>query len=89
MDADNSEANELADYLRKWGAESEASRAVRQMIDAPDHYARLDLQRSDSIDENALQKLFRKKSIKLHPDKCKARGADDAFKLMGTALRIL
>eukprot|EP00931_Biecheleriopsis_adriatica_P054190 TRINITY_DN31859_c0_g1_i1.p1 TRINITY_DN31859_c0_g1~~TRINITY_DN31859_c0_g1_i1.p1 ORF type:complete len:291 (+),score=55.36 TRINITY_DN31859_c0_g1_i1:41-913(+) len=54
---------------------------------ATDYYALLGVPRG--ADENGLKKAYRKLALQLHPDKCKFRGADEAFKRISAAFSVL
>ena len=51
------------------------------------HYAVLDV--PHAADADALKKAYRTLALKLHPDKCPAPGADEAFKRVSTAFAVL
>ena len=63
----NVTAKELIEFIHNWGCKSEAGEAVKAMIDAPDHYARMGLQRTDAFDDSMLRKTYLRKSRLLHP----------------------
>eukprot|EP01062_Namystynia_karyoxenos_P077779 TRINITY_DN7905_c0_g1_i1.p1 TRINITY_DN7905_c0_g1~~TRINITY_DN7905_c0_g1_i1.p1 ORF type:complete len:305 (+),score=95.48 TRINITY_DN7905_c0_g1_i1:92-916(+) len=52
-----------------------------------DYYAMLGVEKD--ADERAIEKAYKKLSLKVHPDKNKAAGADEAFKLLGSAYQTL
>jgi len=52
-----------------------------------DYYAILGVDRS--ADDDAIKKAYRKLALKLHPDKTKEPGAEEAFKKVGEAFSVL
>ena len=61
---------------------------VREVMAAKkDYYKMLGLSRGADADE--VKKAYRKLALKLHPDKCQAPGADEAFKLVSRAYACL
>uniref|UniRef100_A0A0D9WFN6 J domain-containing protein n=1 Tax=Leersia perrieri TaxID=77586 RepID=A0A0D9WFN6_9ORYZ len=69
------------------GYTEENVRVVRNIRKNKDYYAILGVERSCSIEE--IRKAYRKLSLKVHPDKNKAPGAEDAFKLVSKAFKCL
>ena len=62
---------------------------VQRVLACPPHahYAVLDVHRE--ADADALKKAYRTLALRLHPDKCPAAGADEAFKRVSTAFAVL
>ena len=62
---------------------------VQRVLACPphDHHAVLGVDRD--ADADALKKAYRTLALKLHPDKCPAVGADEAFKRVSTAFAVL
>ncbi|XP_057430073.1 chaperone protein dnaJ 49 [Lotus japonicus] len=60
---------------------------IREIKGKSDYYAILGLERSCSGDE--IRKAYRKLSLKVHPDKNKAPGSEDAFKKVSKAFKCL
>ena len=62
---------------------------VQRVLACPphDHHAVLGVDRE--ADADALKKAYRTLALKLHPDKCPAVGADEAFKRVSTAFAVL
>ncbi|KAK9798950.1 hypothetical protein WJX73_007854 [Symbiochloris irregularis] len=61
---------------------------VRAILSKKDNlYAVLNIERNATDDE--IKKAYRKLALKLHPDKNKARGADEAFKVVSKAFSCL
>lgn len=69
------------------GYTEENVRVVRNITKNKDYYAILGVERSCSVEE--IRKAYRKLSLKVHPDKNKAPGAEDAFKLVSKAFKCL
>ncbi|KAF0927682.1 hypothetical protein E2562_035600 [Oryza meyeriana var. granulata] len=69
------------------GYTEENIRVVRNIRKNKDYYAILGVERSCSVEE--IRKAYRKLSLKVHPDKNKAPGAEDAFKLVSKAFKCL
>ncbi|KAL5230475.1 hypothetical protein ABZP36_029251 [Zizania latifolia] len=69
------------------GNTEENVRVVRDIRNNKDYYAILGVARSCSVEE--VRKAYRKLSLKVHPDKNKAPGAEDAFKLVSKAFKCL
>ncbi|KAL8167187.1 hypothetical protein V2J09_008686 [Rumex salicifolius] len=60
---------------------------IRQVNRNKDYYAILGVEKTCSMDE--IKKAYRKLSLKVHPDKNKAPGAEDAFKKVSKAFKCL
>ncbi|XP_031485226.1 chaperone protein dnaJ 49-like [Nymphaea colorata] len=60
---------------------------VRQVTRSKDYYEILGLEKTCSVEE--VKKAYRKLSLKVHPDKNKAPGADEAFKIVSKAFKCL
>ena len=69
-------------------AQSESADVQRVLACPPHaHYAVLGVHRE--ADADALKKAYRTLALRLHPDKCPAAGADEAFKRVSTAFAVL
>jgi hypothetical protein len=67
---------------------SEATQAIKNVSRCgDDYYAILGISKSASDDE--IKKAYRKLALRLHPDKCKEEGAEEAFKKVGEAFSVL
>ena len=60
---------------------------IREIKGKSDYYAILGLEKSCSVEE--IRKAYRKLSLKVHPDKNKAPGSEDAFKKVSKAFKCL
>ncbi|KAK2970828.1 hypothetical protein RJ640_014816 [Escallonia rubra] len=60
---------------------------IRQITRNKDYYAILGLEKSCSVEE--IRKAYRKLSLKVHPDKNKAPGSEEAFKKVCKAFKCL
>ncbi|XP_020571531.1 chaperone protein dnaJ 49-like [Phalaenopsis equestris] len=60
---------------------------VRQIKKKKDYYEILGLERSCTVED--VRKAYRKLSLKVHPDKNKAPGAEEAFKVVSKAFQCL
>merc|ERR1719213_1575456 len=60
---------------------------VQQILRTKDYYEILGLPKS--ADEEDVKKAYRKLALKLHPDKNKAPGAEEAFKKVSKAVQCL
>ncbi|KAJ1262566.1 hypothetical protein BS78_09G118700 [Paspalum vaginatum] len=69
------------------GYSEENIRVVQDIRKKKDYYAVLGLERRCSAEE--IRKAYRRLSLKVHPDKNKAPGAEDAFKLVSKAFKCL
>lgn len=67
---------------------SEAEQCIKKVTRCGDnYYAILGLEKSASEDE--IKKAYRKLALRLHPDKCKEAGAEEAFKRVNEAFSVL
>eukprot|EP00438_Fugacium_kawagutii_P008437 Skav234483 [mRNA] locus=scaffold1647:365328:369397:- [translate_table: standard] len=67
---------------------SEATAFIKKVSSAGDDYYRiLGVEKGASDDE--IKKAYRKLALRLHPDKCKDSGAEEAFKKVGEAFSVL
>ncbi|KAG2398438.1 hypothetical protein LR48_Vigan468s009400 [Vigna angularis] len=62
-------------------------RLIREIEGKSDYYAILGLEKSCSVEE--IRKAYRELSLKVHPDKNKARGSQDAFNKISEAYKSL
>ncbi|GAA0186392.1 hypothetical protein LIER_33680 [Lithospermum erythrorhizon] len=60
---------------------------IREIKSKRDYYSILGLEKGCSVEE--IRKAYRKLSLKVHPDKNKAPGAEDAFKQVSMAFKCL
>ncbi|KAK4372747.1 hypothetical protein RND71_008131 [Anisodus tanguticus] len=60
---------------------------IRRIKSKKDYYEILGLEKSCSVEE--IKKAYRKVSLKVHPDKNKAPGSEDAFKKVAKAFKCL
>ncbi|XP_038695692.1 chaperone protein dnaJ 49-like [Tripterygium wilfordii] len=60
---------------------------VRQIKKKKDYYEILELERTCSVED--IRKAYKKLSLKVHPDKNRAPGAEEAFKLVSEAFQCL
>lgn len=65
----------------------EQENACRVIIASKTHYETLSIERTASADE--IKKAYRKLALKFHPDKCPAPNADEAFKKISKAFKVL
>ena len=82
------DADKILAFVEKFGPDSDFARHVRDVMDARDHYQMFGMTRY-SFDVSTIEKIKRKLSVKLHPDKNHAHGADEAFKLLMHAHSVL
>jgi hypothetical protein len=82
-------AKELEDWLKTFGEGSEYAKAVERVMAATDHYGVLGLPRYSLAEERDVHKKYLLLSRRLHPDKSKARNAEEAFKRLSEAKRVL
>ena len=59
------------------------------MLDCPPHALYRLLGVPPDCDDEAIKKAYRVRALKLHPDKCKAPGASEAFKRISVAYATL
>lgn len=69
------------------GYTEENVRVIRDIRKNKDYYAILGVERTCSLEE--IRKAYRRLSLKIHPDKNKAPGAEDAFKMLSKAFKCL
>merc|ERR1719498_1844923 len=65
----------------------EIGKEIRRICNCKDYYEILQVQRT--CKEEDLKKAYKKLAIKLHPDKCRLTGAEEAFKKVSTAFSCL
>lgn len=65
----------------------EQEKSCKLIISAKSHYETLSIERTASSDE--IKKAYRKTALKFHPDKCGAPSADEAFKKVSKAFKML
>mmetsp|Transcript_32361 Transcript_32361/g.75123 ORF Transcript_32361/g.75123 Transcript_32361/m.75123 type:complete len:253 (-) Transcript_32361:104-862(-) len=67
---------------------NESQAAIKKVLrNGDDYYGILGVDKQ--ADEETLKKAYRKLALRLHPDKCKDEGAEDAFKKVGEAFSVL
>lgn len=67
---------------------SEAELAIKRVTRCGDDYYAILGVRKDASDDD-IKKAYRKLALRLHPDKCKDDGAEEAFKKVGEAFSVL
>jgi hypothetical protein len=84
-------AKEISWYTHDQAKEVQAkelqAKEVQRILREKDNYAILGI--AQNSDEDVAKKAYRKLALKLHPDKCGAPGADEAFKRISNAFKCL
>ena len=65
----------------------EQEECCKKVLSAKSHYESLSIERTANTEE--IKRSYRKLALRLHPDKCSAPGADEAFKKVSRAFKIL
>lgn len=65
----------------------EQMQMVQRILRTKDYYGMLGVSKEDG--EEAIKKAYKKLALKLHPDKCGAPGAEEAFKKVSRAMQCL
>lgn len=70
---------------------SSVSDLIARIARAKNHYETLGVEDEDhaAVDVKVLTRAYRRLALRLHPDKCRAAGAEDAFKKVGHAYATL
>ncbi|KAI6206841.1 hypothetical protein M3Y94_00960200 [Aphelenchoides besseyi] len=68
-------------------SDNDSSVHVQRIRHCKDYYEILQVSRD--CDDTTLKNSYRKLALKLHPDKCQAAGATEAFKALGNAYTVL
>ena len=81
----------LLDHLRQFGPGSPAAIAVQRVLQCPAgaHHQVMELDQHPPPSNSLVKAAYRRLSLLLHPDRNRARGAEDAFKRLGAALDAL
>ncbi|XP_047737639.1 dnaJ homolog subfamily C member 27-like [Hyalella azteca] len=66
------------------GSETEAEAAIGRLLSSSDHFHKLQLNRRGTTKED-VNKSYRRLAALVHPDKCAAPGAEEAFKRLAQA----
>lgn len=80
-------AKELQEHLHNFGPGSSAHFAVKRTLSASDDCGVLGLQQP--VSPTRLKKAYKRLCMELHPDRCRARGAEEAFKRLQEAYAAL
>mmetsp|Transcript_64817 Transcript_64817/g.167310 ORF Transcript_64817/g.167310 Transcript_64817/m.167310 type:complete len:393 (+) Transcript_64817:94-1272(+) len=67
---------------------AEQMQLVQRILRTKDYYAILELEKNGATEEH-VKKAYKKLALKLHPDKNKAPGAEEAFKKLSKAVQCL
>lgn len=62
---------------------------VSTILRAKTHYEVLSVPRSPPADDEAIKRAYRRLALRLHPDKCRAPRAEEAFKAVSRAFSVL
>ncbi|KAH0704945.1 hypothetical protein KY290_009660 [Solanum tuberosum] len=84
-DRSHVKSDEVSDGERNYT--DEHVQLIRQIKTKKDYYAILGLEKGCSVEE--IRKSYRKLSLKVHPDKNKAPGSEEAFKKVSKAFKCL
>lgn len=82
---------DLINHLLQFGAGSPAAREVDRVLRCPAgaHHAVMELARNPPPSSATIKAAYRRLSLLLHPDRNRARGAEEAFKRLGTSFEAL
>jgi DnaJ homolog subfamily B member 12 len=62
---------------------------VDKILKSGNLYDIIGVSSQDAVDEDCLKKAYKKMALQLHPDKCNAPGAEEAFKKVSHAFQVL
>ena len=79
--------NNSVDWKTRMAYTPEQLRNVQRIISSTTYYDILEISRNATDDE--IKKAYRKLALRIHPDKCHAPGAEEAFKNVGKAFQCL
>ena len=85
------EAEQMLEHLDKFGPGSSAAATIAKILRATNDCDVLNLARpaAGQLGESALKKAYKARCMEVHPDRCHARGAEDAFKRVQAAYAAL
>ena len=78
-------AQDLLRHLIAFGPGSAAASAVSSCLDAKDDHTVLGLDAAAPINDAAIKRAYKQRCLLLHPDRCHARNAEEAFKRLQDA----
>lgn len=86
---DTESARAFKDHVEKFGSGSDAAKSVKRIISvaAGAHHTVLNIAHNATTD--AVKRAYKSLSLQVHPDRNHSRGAEDAFKRVNEAFKVL
>lgn len=82
-------AEQLLAHLQRFGPGSKPLATVTKTLHAPDDRAVLGIAPGEAVSPKQLKRAYKRLCLELHPDRCRARGAEAAFKRLQAAYAAL